>query len=42
MRIKLVSAAALTSRKKPILDQNMSANNYFDADHNFEPHKIGF
>ena len=33
---------ALTSRKKPILDQKMSANNYFDADHNFEPHKIGF
>ena len=28
---------ALTGRKKPILGQN-----FFYADHHFEPHKIGF
>ena len=28
---------ALTGRKKPVLGQN-----FFYADHHFEPHKIGF
>ena len=33
---------ALTGRKKPVLGQKKAANNFFDADHHFEPHKIGF
>ena len=33
---------ALTGRKKPVLGQKKNANNFFDADHHFEPHKIGF
>ena len=34
--------AALTGRKKPVLGQKKATNNFFDADHHFEPHKIGF
>ena len=34
--------AALTGRKKPVLGQKKAANNFFDADHHFETHKIGF
>ena len=30
-----------TGRKKPILGQKKAANNFFDADHHFEPHEIG-
>ena len=33
---------ALTGRKKPTLGQKKAANNFFDADHHFEPHKIAF
>ena len=33
---------ALTGRKKPVLGQKKATNNFFDADHHFEPHKIGF
>ena len=33
---------ALTGRKKPVLGQKKAANNFFDADHHFETHKIGF
>ena len=33
---------ALTGRKKPVLGQKKAANNFFDANHHFEPHKIGF
>ena len=33
---------ALTGRKKPVLAQKKAANNFFDADHHFELHKIGF
>ena len=33
---------ALTGRKKPVLGQKKVANNFFDADHHLEPHKIGF
>ena len=33
---------ALTGRKKPVLGQKKAANNFFDADHHFEPHKIEF
>ena len=31
-----------TGRKKPVLGQKKATNNFFDADHHFEPHKIGF
>ena len=34
--------AALTGRKKPVLGQKKSTNNFFNADHHFESHKIGF
>ena len=33
---------ALTGRKKPVVGQKKAANSFFDADHHFEPHKIGF
>ena len=35
---------APTGRKKPVLiiESKKTANNFFDADHHFEPHKIGF
>ena len=33
---------ALTGRKKPVLGQKKATNNFFDAHHHFEPHKIGF
>ena len=33
---------ALTGRKKPVLGQKKAANNFFDDDHHFETHKIGF
>ena len=33
---------ALSGRKKPALGQKKATNNFFDADHHFEPHKIGF
>ena len=31
---------ALTGRIKPVLGQKKAANNFFDADHHFEPHII--
>ena len=31
---------ALTSRKKPVLGPKKAANNFFDADHHFGPHKL--
>ena len=34
--------AALTGRKKPVLGQKKAANNFFDTDHHFETHQIGF
>ena len=33
---------AVTGRKKPVLGQKKAANNFFDTDHHFEPHEIGF
>ena len=33
---------ALTGRKKPALGQKKAINNFFDADHHFELHEIGF
>ena len=35
---------APTGRKKPVLiiESKKTGNNFFDADHHFEPHKIGF
>ena len=33
---------ALTGRKKVVLDQKKAANNFFDGDHHFKTHKIGF
>ena len=33
---------ALTGRKKPVLGQKKATNNFFDADHHFEPHKVEF
>ena len=37
-----VALSDLTGRKKPVLGQKKVANNFFDADHHLEPHKIGF
>ena len=31
-----------TGRKKHVLGQKKATNNFFDADHYFEPHKIEF
>ena len=33
---------ALTGRKQPVWGHDNADNNFFDADHHFEPHKIGF
>ena len=33
---------AQKGRKKPVLGQKKAANNFFNADHHFESHKIGF
>ena len=33
---------ALTGRKQPVWGHNKATNNFFNTDHHFEPHKIGF